>query len=185
MSKFKFYIVFDTETQQFEVTNAETGETQVSAIKQKSKKTVIEESSIPELTLESNKYSLNKAALDLMGVEPGQRLDIKFDIKGNPVIGTDVAFGTVGAGNLLTKSNTVRFSGVNNSRLAEINTKFTIVKQPDSENIFKLVSDQGEIIEQGPEPIDEMSNIVAEPNDFDLSELLDDDNVYGLDFNLN
>lgn len=185
MSKFKFYIVFDTETQQFEVTNAETGESQVSAIKQKSKKAVIEKSSIPELTLESNKYSLNKAALDLMEIEPGQRLDIKFDIKGNPVIGTDVAFGTVGAGNLLTKSNTVRFSGVNNSRLAEINTKFTIVKQPDSENIFKLVSDQCEIIEQGPEPIDEMSNIVAEPNDFDLSELLDDDNVYGLDFNLN
>jgi hypothetical protein len=185
MSKFKFYIVFDTETQQFEVTNAETGETQVSAIKQKSKKTVIEESSIPELILESNKYTLNKAAVELMNVKPGQRLDIKFDVKGNPVIGTDIAFGTVGAGNLLTKSNTVRFSGINNSRLSEIDTKFTITKQPDTDNIniFNLVSDKKEIIEENIE-LNEVSNIVEEPDDFDLSDLLDDE-IYGLDFNLN
>ena len=128
MSKLKFYITIDTDTLQFEVTNTETGETQVSAIKQKSKKPVVEESSIPELKLESNKYSLNTAALELMNIKPGDRLDIKFDIKGNPVIGTDTAFGTVGAGNLLTKSNTVRFSGTNNSRLSEISTIFTIVK---------------------------------------------------------
>lgn len=184
MSKFKFYIVFDTETQQFEVTNAETGETQVSAIKQKSKKTVVEESSIPELTLESNKYSLNKAALDLMGIEPGQRLDIKFDIKGNPVIGTDVAFGTVGAGNLLTKSNTVRFSGVNNSRLAEINTKFTIVKQSESESIFNLISGTQNNSEENNLESNEISDLVTEPDDFDLADLLDDE-IHGLDFNLN
>jgi hypothetical protein len=180
MSKLKFYITIDTDTLQFEVTNTETGETQVSAIKQKSKKPVVEESSIPELKLESNKYSLNTAALELMNIKPGDRLDIKFDIKGNPVIGTDTAFGTVGAGNLLTKSNTVRFSGTNNSRLSEISTIFTIVKQPDTENIFKLVTDSPQIVE----PEIEMSVIVAEPDDFDLADLLDD-NVHGLDFNLN
>lgn len=180
MAKFKFYITIDTDTLQFEVTNAETGETQASAIKQKSKKPVIEESTIPELILENNKYILNKAALELMNVEPGQRLDIKFDIQGNPVIGTDIAFGTVGAGNLLTKSNTVRFSGTNNSRLAKINTKFTIVKQPDTENIFKLITDTPTIIE----PTVEVPDFVSEPDDFNLADLLDD-NIHGLDFNLN
>lgn len=180
MAKFKFYITIDTDTLQFEVTNTETGETQVSAIKQKSKKPIIEESTTPELILESNKYILNKAALELMNVEPGQRLDIKFDVQGNPVIGTDTAFGTVGAGNLLTKSNTVRFSGANNSRLAEINTKFTIVKQPDTENIFKLVTDSPKIIE----PVAEIPDFISEPDDFDLADLLDD-NIHGLDFNLN
>lgn len=179
----KFYITIDTDTLQFEVTNTETGETQVSAIKHKNKKPAVEESSIPELILESNKYILNKAAVELMNVQPGQRLDIKFDVKGNPVIGTDTAFGTVGAGNLLTKSNTVRFSGVNNSRLSEIDTKFTITKQSDTGNIFNLVSDKKEIVEENIE-LNEVSDIVEEPDDFDLSDLLDDE-IHGLDFNLN
>lgn len=181
--KLKFYITIDTDTLQFEVTNAETGETQVSAIKHKNKKPAIEESSIPELILESNKYILNKAAVELMDVKPGQRLDIKFDVKGNPVIGTDTAFGTVGAGNLLTKSNTVRFSGINNSRLSEIDTKFIITKQSETNNIFNLVSDKKEIIEENVE-LNTVSDIVEEPDDFDLSDLLDDE-IHGLDFNLN
>lgn len=184
MAKFKFYITIDTDTLQFEVTNAETGETQVSAVKQKNKKPVLEESTVPELILESNKYILNKAALELMNIEPGQRLDIKFDVKGNPVIGTDTAFGTVGAGNLLTKSNTVRFSGVNNSRLAEINTKFTIVKQSETEGIFNLISDTQNNSEENSLGSNEISDLVTEPDDFDLSDLLDDE-IYGLDFNLN
>lgn len=180
--KLKFYITIDTDTLQFEVTNTETGETHVSAIKHKNKKPAVEESSIPELILESNKYILNKAAVELMNVKPGQRLDIKFDVKGNPVIGTDTAFGTVGAGNLLTKSNTVRFSGINNSRLSEIDTKFIITKQSDT-NIFNLVSDKKEIVEENIK-LNEVSDIVEEPDDFDLSDLLDDE-IHGLDFNLN
>jgi hypothetical protein len=84
---------------------------------------------------------------------------------------------------LLTKSNTVRFSGINNSRLSEIDTKFIITKQSETNNIFNLVSDKKEIIEENVE-LNTVSDIVEEPDDFDLSDLLDDE-IHGLDFNLN
>lgn len=71
------------------------------------------ESSEPTLTLEENKYCLNQAAADLMGVEPDCKLDIKYEKRGKetvPVIGTDTAFGTK-QGNKLTKSLTVACRG--------------------------------------------------------------------------
>lgn len=175
--KLKFYIVFDTDTNTFEVSNAETGETHVSAIKSKNKKPKVEESTIPQLILEDSKYLLNTEALKLMGITPGDRIDIKFDVKGNPIIGTDKAFGTEGTGNLLTKSNTVRYSGINNNRLAELGKIFVIEKQIENDNLFILQSNckkEEKIITEE----------VSEPDDFDLSELLDED-MHGLDFNLN
>lgn len=175
--KLKFYITFDTDTNTFEVSNVETGEIHVSTIKSKSKKPKIEESTIPQLILEDSKYILNTEALKLMGIAPGDRIDIKFDTKGNPIIGTDKAFGTEGSGNLLTKSNTVRYSGVNNERLSELGKIFVVEKQQDNNNLFVLQYNT----KQEPETtIDE----VIEPEDFDLTDLLDE-NMMGLDFNLN
>ena len=49
----------------------------------------------PKITLEDNKYSLNTAALELLGVEADDRIDIKFEKRGKvriPVIGNNVSF---------------------------------------------------------------------------------------------
>ena len=68
----------------------------------------------PELILEDNKYSLNTAAIELLGVEADDRIDIKFEKRDKvrvPVIGCNAAFGTQG-------------------------------KETDKEGIFELVGDK-------------------------------------------
>ena len=71
--------------------------------KAKSSKAKKEENTTPQLILEENKYFLNSAAAELMGVEPDDRIDIKFEKAGKgriPVIGKDVG-DTVEFGGLL------------------------------------------------------------------------------------
>jgi len=111
-----------------------------SSSKKATKKT--DESSEPQLILEENKYSLNSAAVELLGVEPEDRLDIKMEKRGKvrvPVIGCNTAFGTQG-GNRLTKSNTVSYRGKNHDILAEYGTVFSF-KETDKEGIYELVGD--------------------------------------------
>lgn len=82
----------------------------------------------PELILEDNKYTLNTAAVELLGVEADDRLDIKFEKRDKvriPVIGCNTAFGTQG-GNRLTKSNTVSYRGKNHDLLEEYGTVFSL-----------------------------------------------------------
>lgn len=182
--KLEFFITIDTDTQEFEVVNKSTGETKTLPIQTKKviKRKEVIESDIPELTLSDNKYTLNSKAIELMQVEPDMRLDIKFDSNGNPVIGTDNAFGTPGAGNVLTKSNTVRYSGKNNVRLAEFGTIFKIENHPIKEGIFTLVGDKPIM-----NPVQD--DKVEIPDEMDLSEILDlgaeKTEVKGIDFNLN
>lgn len=97
----------------------------------------------PELILEDNKYCLNTAAVELLGVEVDDRLDIKFEKKNKvriPVIGCNTAFGTQG-GNRLTKSNTVSYRGKNHDLLEEFGTVFSF-KETDKDGIFELVGDK-------------------------------------------
>lgn len=97
----------------------------------------------PELILEDNKYTLNTAAVELLGVEADDRLDIKFEKRDKvriPVIGCNTAFGTQG-GNRLTKSNTVSYRGKNHDLLEEYGTVFSF-KETDKEGIFELVGDK-------------------------------------------
>ena len=97
----------------------------------------------PELILEDNKYTLNTAAVELLGVETDDRLDIKFEKRDKvriPVIGCNTAFGTQG-GNRLTKSNTVSYRGKNHDLLEEYGTVFSF-KETDKEGIFELVGDK-------------------------------------------
>lgn len=98
--KLTFNLIVDTSTGEFEVINTETGETK--SIKAEVKKKTStrkkkDEDPTPKITLEDNKYSLNSAAVDLMGVAPDDRLDIKMEKQGKklqPVIGSNEAFGT-------------------------------------------------------------------------------------------
>lgn len=97
----------------------------------------------PELVLEDNKYCLNTAAVELLGVEVDDRLDIKFEKRDKvrvPVIGCNTAFGTQG-GNRLTKSNTVSYRGKNHDLLEEFGTVFSF-KETDKDGIFELVGDK-------------------------------------------
>jgi hypothetical protein len=97
----------------------------------------------PELILEDNKYCLNTAAVELLGVEVDDRLDIKFEKRDKvrvPVIGCNTAFGTQG-GNRLTKSNTVSYRGKNHDLLEEFGTVFSF-KETDKDGIFELVGDK-------------------------------------------
>lgn len=100
----------------------------------------------PIVTLDTNKLILTKGAVDLLKVEEGGRIDIKYDKKDKravPVIGTDTAFGSSGKGNKLTKSNTISFRGNANEKLASYGTTFTL-EPTENIGIFYLIGDKKE-----------------------------------------
>lgn len=110
-------------------------------------KKIVEEDPEPKLVLEGNKYCLNSAAITLMGIKPGDKLDVKYDDGKNgkfPVIGTDEAFGTKG-GNILSKSNTVACRGSKNSELSKYGNEFKLVPHPSKAELFILTSDSSPI----------------------------------------
>ena len=90
----------DTETGDIKCINREVINDDIKPVKKAStpkKKSSKNESSEPQIILEDNKYTLNSAAVELMGVEPDDRLDIKFEKNGKlmiPIIGTNESFGT-------------------------------------------------------------------------------------------
>ena len=158
-----------------------------------------EEDPNPCITLEDNKYILNAAAAELLGVEPEDRLDIKYEKQGKgsliPVIGTNEAFGTKG-GNKLTKGLSVSCRGKANEELSRYGSTFTLMAHPNKENLFILCGDKKPNPE--PEPTDE--NVVVEdiedsnteelPMELSLDELVTDTDsqikeISGFDFNLN
>lgn len=97
----------------------------------------------PTLTLESNKYVLNKAAVELMNVEWGSRLFIGYKTVNSivyPVIGTDEAWETQ-CGNKLTKNFTVSCKGSSNEILSRYGKIFTLSKLKENENLFILIGD--------------------------------------------
>jgi hypothetical protein len=145
MSKITFQVSVDTTTGEISVVNVETGEVkEVKAKKTTSKKKKEEESSEPQLILEDNKYCLNTAAVELLGVEPDDRLCIKYKKIGKaavPVIGTEEVFKTKG-GNKLTKTNTVSCRGKANEELATYGTVFTLSENPDGSGTFILTGDK-------------------------------------------
>lgn len=147
--------------------------------KRKTSKFKKEESSEPTLTLEENKYCLNQAAADLMGVEPDCKLDIKYEKRGKetiPVIGTDSAFGTK-QGNKLTKSLTVACRGSKNEELSKYGTEFILVPHETKDGIFLLQNEDVKLeralddtIDKGDKPEEEIDL----PMDIDLQDLIDD-----------
>ena len=106
----------------------------------------VEDSAEPQITLESNKYVLNKAAASLMGVEWENRLDIKYQPieKGGlmfPIIGTDTAWKTK-SGNKLTKSLTVSCRGNANDLLSKYGDTFTVTPWKGHDGLFVLVGNK-------------------------------------------
>ena len=162
-----FTIKFDTETEEFNIVNVSTGEMKTQKISHKEKE---EESTEPELLLSENRYILNKAALELIGAKPGDKIDIKFDSNGLPVIALSSAFGTPESGNVLTKIGSVRYSGTNQKKLAEYGNKFSIEIHPQNEGVFILKNELTPEYKQIEEPsVDVLFN-----GDNSLDALLDD-----------
>lgn len=182
----------DDETGEVKVINREVVNDDLPKPKKKTsapKKSKADENPEPELTLEDNKYCLNTAAVELLGVEAEDRIDIKFEKRDKvrvPVIGCNTAFGTQG-GNRLTKSNTVSYRGKNHDLLEEYGTVFSF-KETDKEGIFELIGDKPipeEKEDENVKIVDEEVEEIGRPED--LVGIVDGDateiNADDIDFN--
>ena len=171
----KYQVTVDTETGEMttkcikrtvDKTNFEVSE------KKTAKKKVSEDNSSPQLTLEDNKYRLNTAAIELMGVSAESKIDIKYEKQGKsmiPVIGTDEAFGTRG-GNRLTKSNTVACRGSKHEELVKYGNIFQIIPHDSKAGLFILKGD-AQI-----DTLDGDENVSID-EEIDISQLIDDKDV--------
>ena len=123
----------DTETGETTVDSREFLDNSVVQPKKKStssrkKKNEWDDNPSPIVVREDNKLILNEAAVALMQVVEGDRINIKMQVidrKRYPVIGTEEAFDEKG-GNLLTKSHTIRYGGKNNEELAKFGYMFVL-----------------------------------------------------------
>jgi len=129
----------------------------------------------PILTLEDNKYILNAAAIEALGVTPGEStIDIKnqkIGTKKVKVIGSSDTFGTK-AGNKLTLKGTVSFRGKSNEELSQFGSVFKLEPHPNVVGLFILKGDnQDEEEEIVPEEETNIEDIEIE----DAIEISEDD----------
>ena len=139
----------------------------------------------PKLYLEDNKCRLNSKAISLMGISPGDKLDIKYDDGKNgsvPIIGTDEAFGTKG-GNKLTKSNTIACRGSKNEELSKYGKEFVLAVHPSKAGLFVLTSEEVAVDQLVGD--DNVNIDTPEGIDLNLEGLVDDEdaNVSSIDTN--
>lgn len=130
----------------------------------------------PLLILEENKYILNKAAVEALGVEPGDKVDIKqqkLNKKECLVIGAAETFGTQ-SGNKLTQKNAVSYRGKNNQNLAEHGNEFTFTSHPKIDGLFILTGNREPEIKE---------DVVPEAEDIASEDELDDEMASLIDGN--
>ena len=130
----------------------------------------------PLLILEENKYILNKAAVEALGVEPGDKVDIKqqkLNKKECLVIGAAETFGTQ-SGNKLTQKSAVSYRGKNNQNLAEHGNEFTFTPHPKIDGLFILTGNREPEIKE---------DVVPEAEDIASEDELDDEMASLIDGN--
>lgn len=157
----------------------------VKAMKATASEVVQDNDKEPKLYLEDNKCRLNSKAISLMGISPGDKLDIKYDEGKNgsvPVIGTDEAFGTKG-GNKLTKSNTIACRGSKNEELSKYGKEFVLAVHPSKAGLFVLTSEEVAVDQLVGD--DNVNIDTPEGIDLNLEGLVDDEdaNVSSIDTN--
>lgn len=157
----------------------------VKAMKATTNEAVRDDDKEPKLYLEDNKCRLNSKAVSLMGISPGDKLDIKYDDGKNgsvPIIGTDEAFGTKG-GNKLTKSNTIACRGSKNEELSKYGKEFVLAVHPSKAGLFVLTSEEVAVDQLVGD--DNVNIDTPEGIDLDLEGLVDDKdaNVSSIDTN--
>lgn len=149
------------------------------------KKTAVvkDESTVPELKLEDNKYYLNSAACALIGVTSGDRVDIRYKkIEGKelPIIGNGSLFGE-SAGNKLTAKLSVGFRGSANTRLSVYGDTFTFEPYRETKGVFILHGNKEDEIEEVQD-----SNIrltISEDKEVDIDLQSNDIDDLNIDFN--
>lgn len=157
----------------------------VKSMKATANEAVQDDEKEPKLYLEDNKCRLNSKAVSLMGISPGDKLDIKYDDGKNgsvPIIGTDEAFGTKG-GNKLTKSNTIACRGSKNEELSKYGKEFVLATHPSKAGLFVLTSEEVAVDQLVGD--DNINIDTPEGIDLDLEGLVDDKdaNVSSIDTN--
>ena len=157
----------------------------VKAMKATANEAVQDDDKEPKLYLEDNKCRLNSKAISLMGISPGDKLDIKYDEGKNgsvPVIGADEAFGTKG-GNKLTKSNTIACRGSKNEELSKYGKEFVLAVHPSKAGLFVLTSEEVAVDQLVGD--DNVNIDTPEGIDLNLEGLVDDEdaNVSSIDTN--
>lgn len=157
----------------------------VKAMKATASEAVQDNDKEPKLYLEDNKCRLNSKAISLMGISPGDKLDIKYDDGKNgsvPIIGTDEAFGTKG-GNKLTKSNTIACRGSKNEELSKYGKEFVLAVHPSKAGLFVLTSEEVAVDQLVGD--DNVNIDTPEGIDLNLEGLVDDEdaNVSSIDTN--
>ena len=143
----------------------------------KSSSTAYDSDPEPKLILEENKYILNAAAIEALGVEVGDTIDIKNQKVGNArvkVIGSSATFGTK-AGNKLTKSNSVSYRGKSNEELAALGNVLTLTPHPNAEGLFILTGDEKPNLIEAPENEDDLIQVKDMNIDEDAVEITEDD----------
>ena len=137
-----------------------------SDIKSEKKKSIKKDQDIEaKVYLEDNKLKLNSLAVEMLNVDPGDRIDIQYSDT-YPIIGKSESFGNPEGGTKLTKSYTVSFRGKKSEVLQKFGTEFKVI---DSNGRFIL--DSGKEVIQ--EPIKD-ENVNIEDIDLNLDNLLDD-----------
>lgn len=137
----------------------------------------------PKLKLNSNNFSLNQKACELLNVSPGNTVHINYPRKDGryvPAIGASEAFG-VKSGNKLTKSLTVSCRGSANQKLSEYGTNFELIES-EINGVFYLKGDK--IVEASQE--DEAIEIddSFELNDLEDIEIDETKEITKIDFTL-
>lgn len=152
-------------------------------VKSTKKQSVTEESSEPQLILLDNKYSLNSAALTLLGVTAGDKIDIRYQIIENinyPIIGSSTSWKST-SGNKLTKSSTVSYRGKANEMLSTFGDTFDLTSWTGHDGLFILIGNKEQVIDPNIEVKTDNSVEVDKPiettteEDDSLDEFLNDD----------
>ena len=131
--------------------------------KKETKKSIKEDGDTePKLYLEDTKYRLNSKAIELIGVSPGDKLEITYG-RNCPQIGISEY------GNKVTKAYTVQFRGTKHDELARYGSEFVIT---NIGNVFQLNSGK-----EVPE-LKGDDNVSIDDNEINLDEFIDEeDNV--------
>lgn len=164
----KIVIDFDPDTQ--EVISVTVGDSIKTPTKPKAKK-IIEINELLQVTLDSNKLLLTPRLIELLKVNEGDRLVIRYKDDGEfliPFLAPAKVFNEEGNGNKLTKASTVSFRGDQRESLLKFGTVFNVEDMGDGS--VKLVSGtqvKGLVPVIVPETLDHSLNI---GDDLELSQ---------------
>lgn len=132
-----------------------------------------DENTTPQLVLEDSKCTFNTAAIELMEIEPGAKIDINYEKYKN---GFRPVLSLSDKGCKLTKSGTIACRGSKHDALAEYGTVFEIIKHNEKVDCFILKGDKEEDSTlddiESELPLDvELPDLVEDDEDLDLEEL--------------